>query len=217
MSGKRSYRLGKRQASVDATKRRVLTAATAAYSEYGIEGTSMQEVARQAEVAPGTVLYHFPTPESLAEAVVDSWLESMDPPRPDLIDPNQPLDVRVATLVTELYALYERTDKLYRIYRKSPDHPVLARAAAWWDENVGAMVARALDDRMVEEEAVKVVSAVINPGYRGILLMSGLDPDRAVEVAVAMAVFWLEGRGRAAESDRFEREESSDAKSHRHR
>lgn len=217
MSGKRSYRLGKRQASVDATKRRILAAATAAYSEYGIEGTSMQEVARRADVAPGTVLYHFPTPESLAETVVDSWLESMDPPRPELIDPRQPLGGRVATLVAELYALYERTDKLYRIYQKSPDHPVLARAAAWWDENVAAMVARALDDRMADEEAVKVVSATINPGYRGILLMSGFDPDRAAEVAAAMAVSWLEGGGGTAASDRFEREESSDAESHRDR
>lgn len=217
MSGKRSYRLGKRQASVDATKRRILAAAAVAYSEYGIEGTSMQEVARRAEVAPGTVLYHFPTPESLAEAVVDSWLESMDPPRPDIIDPSQPLGGRVTTLVVELYALYERTDQLYRIYQKSPDHPVLARAAAWWDENVAAMVALALDDRMADEEAVRVVSAIINPGYRGILVMSGIDSDRAAEIAGAMAVFWLEGGGVTEVSDRFEREESSDAESHRDR
>jgi AcrR family transcriptional regulator len=215
MSGKRSYRLGKRQASVDATKRRILTAATAAYSEYGIEGTSMQEVARRADVAAGTVLYHFPTPESLAVEVVDSWLESMDPPRPDVIDPGQPLVGRVTTLVVELYALYERTDQLYRIYQKNPDHPVLARAAAWWDENVAAMVALALDDRMADEEAVKVVSAIINPGFRGILVMSGIHPDRAADVAGAMAVSWLEGGGSPAASNRFDREESSDAECHR--
>ena len=217
MPGKRSYRLGKRQASVDATKQRILAAATSAYSEYGIGATSMQEVARRADVAAGTVLYHFPTPESLAEEVVESWLESMDPPRPDVIDPRESLDVRVTTLVAELYALYERTDQLYRIYQKSPEHPVLARAAAWWDENVAEMLTLALDDRTADEEAVKVVSAIINPGYRGTLVISGIEPDRAAEVAAAMAVLWLEGGGSPAASNRLDREENSDAESHRDR
>lgn len=194
MPGKRPYRLGKRQASVDATKRRILDAATSAYQEYGIEDTSMQEVARRADVAPGTVLYHYPTPESLAEEVVDDWVESMDPPRPEIIDTDEPPSVRVTKLVVELYGLYERTDHLYRVYQKSPNHPALLRAGAWWDDNVSAMVGRALGDRMSDEEAVKVVSVLINPGYRGTLVMTGINPDRAAEIAAELAIYWLEGR-----------------------
>ena len=40
--------MGKRQASVDGTKRRIIEAAVAEYSEKGIEDTSMQAVARRA-------------------------------------------------------------------------------------------------------------------------------------------------------------------------
>lgn len=192
MPGKRSYRLGKRQAAVDATRQRILDAASAAYQEHGIEDTSMQEVARRADVAPGTVLYHYPTPESLAEEVVDSWVESMEPPRPDVIDPDEPIDVRITKLVVELYGLYERTGHLYRVYQKSPTHPALLRAAAWWDENVASMLARGLGDRTSDEEAMKVISVLTNPGFRGTLIMTGIDPDRAAAIAAEMAIDWLE-------------------------
>lgn len=192
MPGKRPYRLGKRQAAVDATRQRIIDAASAAYQEHGIEDTSMQEVARRADVAPGTVLYHYPTPESLAEAVVDSWVESMDPPRPDVIDPDEPLDVRITKLVVELFGLYERTDHLYRVYQKSPTHPALVNAGAWWNDNVAAMLARAAGDRTSDEEAMKVISVLTNPGFRGTLIMTGIDPDRAAEIAAEMAIDWLE-------------------------
>lgn len=192
MTGKRPYRLGKRQAAVDATRQRILDAASAGYQEHGIEDTSMQEVARRADVAPGTVLYHYPTPGSLAEEVVESWIESMEPPRPDVIDTHEPLDVRITKLVVELYGLYERTDHLYRVYQKSPTHPALLRAAAWWDENVASMLVRGLGDRTSDEEAMKVISVLTNPGFRGTLIMAGIDPDRAAEIAAEMAIDWLE-------------------------
>jgi AcrR family transcriptional regulator len=192
VTGKRRYRLGKRQAAVDATKQRILDAASAAYQELGIEDTSMQEVARRAEVAPGTVLYHYPTPETLADEVVDSWIESMEPPRPDIIDPDEPLDVRITKLVLELYGLYERTGHLYRIYQKSPHHPALLRANAWWEENVTTMITRALGDRSSDEEAMKVIAVLTNPGFRGTLIMTGIDSERAVEIVAEMAIDWLE-------------------------
>lgn len=193
VTGKRRYRLGKRQASVEATKQRILDAASSAYQELGIDETSMQEVARRAEVAPGTVLYHYPTPESLADEVVDSWIESMEAPLPDVIDPDEPLDVRITKLVLELYGLYERTGHLYRIYQKSPNHPSLLRASAWWEENVTTMITRALGERVSDEEAMKVISVLTNPGFRGTLIMTGIDSERAVGIATKMAIDWLEG------------------------
>jgi AcrR family transcriptional regulator len=57
----RKYNLGKRTASVEATRARIIDAAIDAYAELNVSGTSMHEVARRANVAPGTVLYHFAT------------------------------------------------------------------------------------------------------------------------------------------------------------
>lgn len=192
MPGRRPYRLGKRKASVEETKRRIIEAATLEYQESGIEDTSMNAVARRADVAPGTVLYHYETPEELAQAVIDGWIESFVPPSVDSIDTDDPLEERMSTLVRELYALYERTGWAYRVYQKSPNHPVLEKANQWWDRNVRAMMMRALGDRASGEETMKVISVLVNPGFRGTLIGTGLDSDRVVEIATEMAIDWLD-------------------------
>lgn len=192
MSGKRPYRLGKRKAAVDETKRRIVEAASLEYQENGVEETSMQAVARSAEVAPGTVLYHYPSPESLAEAVVDSWVKSMEPPTPDAIDEEAPLAERVTALTRELFCLYERTGHLYRVYQQSPDHPSIQRAGQWWFENVQMMLLRALGDRAEDPEAVQVVSVLVNPGFRGTLISTGVAAERTTEIAAQLAIDWLE-------------------------
>ena len=192
MPGKRPYRLGKRQAAVDDTKRRIIEAATSEYGENGIEDTSMQAVARRADVAPGTVLYHYPTPDDLTEAVVATWIKEMEAPSPNAIDPTTPLEERIGALVRELYGLYERSDSAYRIYQKSPDHPVLNRYEKWWYDNVGQMMGRALGERASEPETMKVVSVLVNPGFRGTLAMTGIDTDRAVEIVTQITLSWLD-------------------------
>lgn len=191
MSGKRPYRLGKRKASVDETKRRIIDAATVEYQENGIDDTSMNAVARRADVAPGTVLYHYPTPDDLAQAVVDSWIEDFVPPSVQSINSTDPLEERVTTLVRELFDLYERTGWAYRVYQKSPHHPVLQKANSWWEENVGAMLMKALGDRATDPENLQVVSVLVNPGFRGTLIGTGVDPDRAVEISADLVLAWL--------------------------
>ncbi|MGA7272569.1 MAG: TetR/AcrR family transcriptional regulator [Acidimicrobiia bacterium] len=191
MAGKRPYRLGKRKASVDETRRRIVEAAGLEYQDNGIENTSMQAVARRADVAAGTVLYHYPTPEDLADAVVESWTEQLRAPSSDAIDPDAPLAERVSALVRELFGLFERSEWAYQVYQKSPDHPSLAKGNQWWEENVGSMLFAALGERAQDSETVQVISALTNPGFRGTLLETGLSSERAVEVATRLALGWL--------------------------
>ena len=193
MSSKRPYRLGKRQASVDETRRRILDAAMLEYQEHGIPDTSMQAVARRADVAPGTVLYHFPAPDDLAEAVIERWLVEMDAPSPELIREEDPLDVRLDRLAAELFDLYERSEPAYRIYAKSPRHPLLVRYETQWFDNVGRMIARALGDRATDPEALQVVGALLHPGFRGMLLEVGFQRERASKLAAELALGWLKG------------------------
>lgn len=151
----------------------------------------MNAVARRADVAPGTVLYHYPTPEDLAEAVVDSWIEEFIPPSVDSIASSDPLEVRVATLVEELFGLYDRSGGAYRVYQKSPGHPVLQKANEWWVENVQGMLMKALGPHAEAAENIKVVSVLVNPGFRGTLIETGIEPDRVVEIATELVLDWL--------------------------
>ena len=194
MSGKRPYRLGKRQDSVDETRRRILNAARDEYAENGIEATSMQAIARRADVAPGTVLYHYPDPEVLADAAVESWVTEFVAPSPDLIDPGAPLRARIAVLCRELFGLYERSANAYRAYQKSPGHPVMKRYETWWFDNVNQMIARALGPLAAVPEAMQVVSVLVNPGFRGTMMMAGLTPERSQEIAAELIYGWLESR-----------------------
>lgn len=192
MSGKRPYRLGKRQASVDETKRRIVEAALAEYAENGIEGTSMQAVARRAEVAPGTVLYHYPDPDDLAEVAIRSLYDRYQPPSPDLIPDDAPLEERIAILVRELFGLYQRSYEGYLIMQKSAEHPVLQQANARWEETVEAMIARALGPGARGDETMVVIAALIDPGFMGTLMANGLEADRAAAVATALILRWLD-------------------------
>jgi AcrR family transcriptional regulator len=191
VAGKRPCRLGKREASVEETKRRILVAASEEYRVNGIEDTSMQAVARRADVAPGTVLYHYPTPDELAESVVESWIADLEAPSPESIDPGAPLADRVRTLVEELFGLYQRSEYAYQAFVKSPHHPAMEKANDWWEENVGAMLDRALGETASTPETMEVLTALINPGFRGNLIGAGLSSKRAVEVATELAVLWL--------------------------
>lgn len=193
MPGRRPYRMGKRAAAVAETRRRILDAATAAYAENGIEGTSMQAVARRADLAPGTVLYHYPTPDDLAEAVVADWEERLEMPTPALIDPEADRPARIAVLVEALFGLYQRSEWAYQIYRRSPNHPALAEAQQDWEQNVGAMIRAAMGSTGAETMAV--VSVLVDPGFRGTLIARGLAPDRAVTVAIDLVLAHLERAG----------------------
>lgn len=66
----RSYRLGKRQAEVTATRQRIVTAARGLFAEEGFHRVSIDEVARRAGVARVTVYQHFGSKLGLLDAVV---------------------------------------------------------------------------------------------------------------------------------------------------
>ncbi len=191
MAKKRPYRLGKRQASVDETKRRIIEAATLEFAENGIPDTSMQAVARRADVAPGTVLYHYPTPDELVEAAVERWIVEMEAPSPEAIDPESPLEERVRALVEELFGLYERSEYAYRIYSGSPGHPVLKRYEKWWYDNVNQMMVRAFGDLAADPETMRVVSVLVNPGFRGTLTSAGVTPERSVDISTHLVLSWI--------------------------
>jgi len=184
--------MGKRLESVERTIRRIVEAAIAEYAENGIENTSMQAVARRADVAPGTVLYHYESPNDLVEAVIEKWLAEMDVPSADSIDPNRPLDERVASLVNELHRLFERSEDAFRVWSMSPHHPVLQRSSAEWDVNVSEMLARTLGERAGEPETQAMVSVLVDPMLRGIMLARGIEPDRASEIVIEQILSFLE-------------------------
>ncbi|BBQ84435.1 MULTISPECIES: HTH-type transcriptional regulator RutR [Enterobacteriaceae] len=79
---------GKRSQAVSAKKQAILNAALNTFSQYGIHGTRLDQVAELAGVSKTNLLYYFPSKEALYVAVMqqilDIWLAPLRAFREDL-------------------------------------------------------------------------------------------------------------------------------------
>ena len=120
----------------------------------------MQSIARRADVAPGTVRYHYPDPGA--------------------VDAATPVADRIATMTTEMFRVYASTDLDYRAWLHSRDHPVMRTYERRYDDLFPAALAAALGDLATVPHVFQVVSALIDPGFRASLVMRGRSHSAAL-------------------------------------
>ncbi len=94
----RKYALGKRAVQQADTRRRIIDGRPRAHQEKGIGATTMLDVARRADVAPGTVANHFGSAEALATEVTTRILADLRMPTPDLFDGVEAMPDRIRLL-----------------------------------------------------------------------------------------------------------------------
>jgi AcrR family transcriptional regulator len=68
---------------------RIVEVATQVIVEKGAD-TSLNEIARRAEVGPGTLYRHFPTREDLLDAVIKNWVEHIETAADRAVTSEQP-------------------------------------------------------------------------------------------------------------------------------
>ena len=124
----RNYALGKRATQQADTRHRIIAAALALYQEQGVSTTTMLEVARRADVAPGTVANHFGSAAALATEATTTILVDLRMPTPDLFDGVDRLSDRIRLLVRELAAFFDRSQLWWRVSQREP-----ADAEFWAD------------------------------------------------------------------------------------
>lgn len=120
------------------TRIQILTAAATLFSTAGFRGTSMQEVAKRAEVTKGAVYFHFPTKEILAIAVVEEhytrWPEALAELSAEGLSP---LDTGVALLDRAAMAFRDdvvvRAGARLQIERSLIDVPLPEPYIGWID------------------------------------------------------------------------------------
>ncbi len=77
---------------------RLLSAAMAAFTEHGADDTSLEEIARRAGVGIGTLYRHFPTRQSLLEAVYRDQVEALRARADELTGSDAPSEALAAWL-----------------------------------------------------------------------------------------------------------------------
>lgn len=191
----RSYSLGKRAIQQAATRRRIIDAALALYQEQGVSATTMQDVARRADVAPGTVANHFGSRDELAAEVTGGLLAHLRMPTPDHFDGVELLADRISLLVRELGEFFERSEPWYRVaQRESAGVPAWADAEARFYTDLDTLVRAALGPLAADADAVAVVSVVLGSWVLGAIEATGRSAEQAADLVIGLLVTWLETR-----------------------
>jgi AcrR family transcriptional regulator len=191
----RKYELGMRAMQQADTRRRIVDAALELYQERGVSSTTMLDIARRADVAPGTVANHFGSAAALATEVTAGILSELRMPTPEIFDGVVGLRDRVDLLVRELSAFFDRSESWYRAsQREGPGVSFWADAEARFYLQLDALVRAALGPLSSDEDAVAVVLTVFGRWVIGSLQEAGRTSEEAVSLVSDLLATWLETR-----------------------
>lgn len=195
----RSYRLGKRAAQKESTRARIVQAAIDLYTERGISRASMQQVARRADVAPGTVLNHFPARDDLDRAMVDRALAEMSAPDLSIYDGLGTIGERLACLSRETGAFLDRAAAWYRLWLREPMVTgVWAEAGAAYGAQWEALFRAALGPLADDPDAMALLRATMHPTFYEAVRSGSRSTEEAADLIAAALTPWFEIRTRAS-------------------
>lgn len=187
----RTYRMGKRAESAAQTRQRIVDATVALHQDQGIAATTMKDIAEQADVGIGTVYHHFPSYEDAIRACGARTAELTRLPTPAIFDDVRSVPARVATLIGELFAYYDRHPTLPRARCDQDQFPVLAEFAAGRQRQIEALVAEALSPIAPCDQDVHTVVALTDFAVHRSLVDSGFTTQRAAEQITDVVLRWL--------------------------
>ena len=151
----------------------------------------MVAVARRADVASGTVLYHYPKPEALADAVAERWIEEADWPEVPQIPADTPVEKRVDLLLDIVYVMYEIARPVGEVYWKSPEHPAVRKLQGVWDDRLRQTISDALGSHVSDEDK-PMLSAILEGPFLSALTRYGINEDQIQGAASRLIVAWIQ-------------------------
>ena len=104
----RKYVMDRRAAAGEATRQRVIEAASALHGERGAAATRWVDIAERADVALGTVYRYFPGYNELIPACTGFGLATLRPPTPEIYGRATSVGARVTALVRASFSFWER-------------------------------------------------------------------------------------------------------------
>jgi AcrR family transcriptional regulator len=185
---RRPYRLRRRAASQERTRRRITEATVELHGSVGPAQTSVSAVAERAGVQRATVYRHFPDEAALFAACSQHWLSQYPPPDPTPWRETDDPDERLRQGLTELYAYHGRTEAMVsNLLRDEPTvavlRPLMAARRSRLEAMADALMAgRSVRGRRRREVRAAVGHAVGFETWRSLVREQGLEPARAVEL-----------------------------------
>jgi AcrR family transcriptional regulator len=160
----------RRERNAARTRAAITAAARRLFGEQGFDGTTVEQIADAAEVAPRTVFRYFPTKESILFAELDDVRRQILE-RFDAVDPQaDPLPALIAVLEAEADEVQRRLDGLSWGFRIAQEH---ATGRAHAETTLRADTSERLAERLATRLGVDPAT----------------DPRPLAWTAVAMALF----------------------------
>lgn len=199
----RSYTLGKRADTSDATRQRILDVALELYAERGVKSTTLKAVAEHAGVSRGTIIHHFGSGEGLFGAVLDMIVEQLEYPDARVLEAAQGLDARIRAFMESLFDFFVRTSHLWPIFESEQGGAEYQRREADYWESIGRFQAAALGPELAADaEASAILLSFVHPATVGTFIWAyeraGLDTGRARSLLGDLAVDALRRHADAA-------------------
>lgn len=198
----RAYTQRKRADGAEATRARIVDAASELYRERGVAGTTLAAIAARADVARGTILHHFGGADGLLDAVAVRVLEALDLPDERILDGVPPGEPRIRAFVEAMVRFFERSTPWWQVFEPVMQRPELqAREADYW-EGLGRLQGAALGPEITgDAEAMATIGALIHPGTLGSLLWvletAGFAPGDRSRIVGDLVVAYVARRGAA--------------------
>lgn len=157
-TGRRPYRMQRREARMEETRRRIARAAMELHEEVGPAKTTISAIARRAGVQRVTVYRHYPDEATLFRACSAHWAE--EHPLPDLaaaMAAATPTE-RLYALLEALYVFYDDGAAMLRmVYRDAPEIPALGELVEENDRLIASAAEALLQTLALPEERLRLV------------------------------------------------------------
>ena len=188
----RRYSMQVRAEQTARTRERILDAALASYRERGIAATSLQAVARRADVSAATILNHFGSADELARLVVQRLSDAIQIPD-DRDWTERGRELRVRRLVREMFAFYDRSAPWFEVFRTElgRDPALREGEGAFW-QSIAELYNRVFGDALASDRVRGAAFGLTHPGTLTALLNAGMTLDDATDL-VADALVRLLG------------------------
>lgn len=180
----RPYRMTKRAEATEETRRRIVEATVSLHTTKGFEATSWQDIAERAEVAVGTVYYHFPTFDELIPACSALGVQLSAPPTTAIFRGLRSRRARLEKLVREVFAYYQRArGGIHNVFREKDQISALVKVVAEHRARMRELILAALGPSTTEAHA-DLVESLLDFRVWESLTDRGIGKEDAVQAMV---------------------------------
>lgn len=178
--------MDRRAATAAATRERILEATVWLYRQQGLGATTIEQVARRASVAPGTVIHHFGTARGLTAAALDRVALSLELPTTAIFAGVPSGGERLRRLVMALYAFYDRSSDWFRVLQADQSEAAYRDSEARFWASMSALYDAALGDIEPDPTVRATVVGLTGPATYIALRQAGLATGAASAVVGEM-------------------------------